>query len=152
MIVLAIETSCDESAVAIMDDKKNILANIIKSQINIHEKYGGVVPELAARSHAEIIDKLILIALKEADLNFKDIDIFAATCGPGLIGGVIIGMMAAKTLASIHRKPFLAINHGSAGGFAAGCGGALRARRPPGSCAFWNFRLKTVPEHSFFSK
>ena len=111
MIVLAIETSCDESAVAIMDDKKNILANIIKSQINIHEKYGGVVPELAARSHAEIIDKLILIALKEADLNFKDIDIFAATCGPGLIGGVIIGMMAAKTLASIHRKPFLAINH-----------------------------------------
>ncbi len=111
MIVLAIETSCDESAVAIMDDKKNILANIIKSQINIHEKYGGVVPELAARSHAEIIDKLILIALKEADLNFKDIDIFAATCGPGLIGGVIIGMMAAKTLASIHRKPFLATNH-----------------------------------------
>ncbi len=100
-----------KSAVAIMDDKKNILANIIKSQINIHEKYGGVVPELAARSHAEIIDKLILIALKEADLNFKDIDIFAATCGPGLIGGVIIGMMAAKTLASIHRKPFLAINH-----------------------------------------
>ena len=111
MIVLAIETSCDESAVAIMDDQKNILSNIIRSQINIHAKYGGVVPELAARSHAEIIDELIIIALKEANLDLKNIDLFAATCGPGLIGGVIIGMMAAKTLASIFNKPFLAINH-----------------------------------------
>lgn len=111
MRVLAIETSCDESAIAIMDDKKNILSHIINSQINIHEKYGGVVPELAARSHAAIIDKLIIKSLKQSNLRLDEIDAFAATCGPGLIGGLIVGMMAAKTLSSIYKKPFLAINH-----------------------------------------
>ena len=92
MIVLGIETSCDESAVAIVDDKKNILANIILSQIEQHKIYGGVIPELAARSHLEVIDKLILQALKEANLKFSEIDGFASTCGPGLIGGLIVGM------------------------------------------------------------
>jgi N6-L-threonylcarbamoyladenine synthase len=111
MKILGIETSCDETAVAIVDDKKNILANCLNSQIKIHEKYGGVVPEIAARGHVEILDELIEQALKEANLTFEEIDGFAATCGPGLIGGVIIGMMAAKTLASIYKKPFLAINH-----------------------------------------
>lgn len=111
MKILGIETSCDETAVAIIDEKRNILANVVNSQIKIHEKYGGVVPEVAARGHVEMLDDLILLALKEANLKFEDIDGFAATCGPGLIGGVIIGMMAAKVLAAIYQKPFLAVNH-----------------------------------------
>jgi N6-L-threonylcarbamoyladenine synthase len=111
MKILGIETSCDETAVAIVDDKKNILAHVINSQIELHKKFGGVVPELAARGHIEVLDELILRALSDAKLKFSDIDGFAATCGPGLIGGVIVGMMAAKTLASVHKKPFLAINH-----------------------------------------
>ncbi len=111
MKILGIETSCDETAVAIVDDQKNILSHIINSQIDLHQKFGGVVPELAARSHIEVLDELILRALKEANLEFKDIDAFAATSGPGLIGGVIVGMMAAKTLASVFKKPFIAVNH-----------------------------------------
>lgn len=111
MKILGIETSCDETAVAIVDDRKNILAHVLNSQVKLHEQYGGVVPEIAARSHAEVLDGLILQALKEANLKFEEIDGFAATSGPGLIGGVIVGMMAAKTLASVFQKPFLAINH-----------------------------------------
>ena len=111
MKVLGIETSCDETAVAIVDDKKNILSHVLRSQIDLHKKFGGVVPELAARGHAEILDELILLALQEANLKFEEIDAFAATSGPGLIGGVMVGMMAAKTLSSIYQKPFLAVNH-----------------------------------------
>ena len=111
MKILGIETSCDETAVAIVDEQKNILAHVLNSQIDLHQEYGGVVPEIAARSHVEILDDLILKTLKEADLTLEDIDGFAATSGPGLIGGVIVGMMAAKTLASVFKKPFLAINH-----------------------------------------
>ncbi len=111
MKILGIETSCDETAVAIVDGEKKILANVLNSQIDLHQKYGGVVPELAARSHIEVLDSLILEALREAKLDFGDIDAFAATSGPGLIGGVIVGMMAAKTLASVFKKPFIAVNH-----------------------------------------
>ena len=111
MKVLGIESSCDETAVAIVDDQKNILSHVIKSQIDIHQTYGGVVPELSARHHLEIIDLLIIESLNRANLNFKDIDGFAGTSGPGLIGGLIVGMTCAKTLASIHQKAFLAINH-----------------------------------------
>lgn len=111
MIILGIETSCDETAVAIVNDKKQILSHIVNSQIDLHQEFGGVVPELAARSHSDIIDKLVFKALENAKLSLDDIDAFAATSGPGLIGGVIVGMMMAKTLALIHNKPFLAINH-----------------------------------------
>jgi N6-L-threonylcarbamoyladenine synthase len=111
MKILGIETSCDETAVAIIDDKKNILSNVLNSQIELHKKFGGVVPELAARGHIEVLDQLILQAMQEANLKFEEIDGFAATSGPGLIGGVIVGMMAAKTLASIYKKPFIAVNH-----------------------------------------
>lgn len=111
MKILGIETSCDETAVAIVDEQKNILSHVLNSQIKLHEKYGGVIPELAARGHVEIIDELVLQALKEANLKLEEIDGFAATSGPGLIGGVIVGMMAAKTLASVFQKPFLAVNH-----------------------------------------
>ncbi|MFZ9470169.1 MAG: tRNA (adenosine(37)-N6)-threonylcarbamoyltransferase complex transferase subunit TsaD [Rickettsiales bacterium] len=111
MIILGIETSCDESAVAIIDDHKNILANVIYSQIDLHKIYGGVIPELSARSHLEVIDKLILQALSQAKLKFSDIDAFCATYGPGLIGGLIVGLTCAKALSAINQKPFLAINH-----------------------------------------
>jgi len=111
MKILGIETSCDETAVAIVDDEKNILAQVINSQIKLHEQYGGVVPELAARSHIEVLDSLIIEVLQKANLKFGDLDAVAATAGPGLIGGVIVGLMTGKTLASILQKPFIAVNH-----------------------------------------
>lgn len=111
MKVLGIETSCDETAVAIIDDQKNILSHFINSQIETHKQYGGVIPELAARGHIEVLDGLIMQSLETAQLKFEDIDGFAATSGPGLIGGVIVGMMAAKSLASVYQKPFIAVNH-----------------------------------------
>lgn len=111
MKILGIESSCDETAIAIVDDEKNILSHIINSQVKLHQEYGGVVPELAARAHIEVIDKIITQSLKEANLELKDIDAIAATAGPGLIGGVIVGLMMGKTLASVLKKPFIAVNH-----------------------------------------
>ena len=111
MKIIGIETSCDETAVAIVDDRKNILSNLINSQISLHQKYGGVVPEIAARSHVEILDQLIVKSLSEANIKFDDLDAIAVTAGPGLIGGVIVGLMMAKTIASVYRKPLIAVNH-----------------------------------------
>lgn len=111
MLVLGIETSCDETAVAIVNEKKEIKANLVLSQIDIHKEFGGVVPEIAARNHLMVLDKLVEKALDDLDITLYDIDAIAATSGPGLIGGVMIGMMTAKALASAYKKPFLAINH-----------------------------------------
>lgn len=111
MKILGIETSCDETAVAIVDSDKKIWSHVLNSQIALHQKFGGVVPEVAARSHVEVLDGLIVEALSQAELKFEDIDAFAATAGPGLIGGVIVGLMAAKTLASVYQKPLIAVNH-----------------------------------------
>jgi N6-L-threonylcarbamoyladenine synthase len=111
MKVLGIETSCDETAVAIIDGDRNILANQMLSQIEIHEKFGGVVPEIAARSHVEFLPQLVEDALAEASLDLDSIDAIAVTGGPGLIGGVMVGVMYAKTLASVMKKKFIAINH-----------------------------------------
>lgn len=111
MIILGIETSCDETAVAVVDDNRNVLSHLVLSQIDIHCLTGGVVPEVAARAHLDHLDRLILEAMKQADLNFSDLDGVAATCGPGLIGGVMVGMMAAKSVALAHSKPFIAVNH-----------------------------------------
>ncbi len=111
MLVLGIETSCDETAVAIVDDKKNILSNQIYSQIKEHEKFGGVMPEIAARSHIEILPSLFKESLKQANIDAIDLDGIAATGGPGLIGGLMIGVMFAKTISSVIQKPFIAINH-----------------------------------------
>lgn len=111
MKILGIETSCDETSVAIVDDKKNILSNIVNSQIALHKEFGGVVPELAARSHIELIDEIVKLAINEAKITFDEIDAIAATSGPGLIGGLIVGLTFAKTLASVLKKPFIAINH-----------------------------------------
>ncbi len=108
---LAIETSCDETAVAIVDSNKNILAQKIFSQIKEHSKYKGVVPELAARAHIEKLNFLIKEVFTESSLSLRDIDLIAATGGPGLIGGVIIGTMMAKSISSAYSKPYLAVNH-----------------------------------------
>lgn len=110
MKILGIETSCDESAAAVVSDKRVILSHIIHSQTD-HLPYGGVVPEISARSHLQKIDFVIESALKDAGLSLRDIDAIAATSGPGLIGGVVVGCVAAKTLSMITRKPFIAVNH-----------------------------------------
>ena len=111
MRILGIETSCDETAVAIVDGDRTVLSHTLASQVEEHRPYGGVVPEIAARSHLDRLDGLVTTALMDADLSLADIDGIAATAGPGLIGGVIVGVMTAKALASAHKKPFLAINH-----------------------------------------
>ncbi|MGB5710574.1 MAG: tRNA (adenosine(37)-N6)-threonylcarbamoyltransferase complex transferase subunit TsaD [Waterburya sp.] len=108
--ILAIETSCDETAVAIVKNRQ-VLSSIVSSQIELHQTYGGVVPELASRQHLEIINPCISQAMSETALNWQNIDAIAATCAPGLVGALLVGMAAAKTLAMIHSKPFLGVHH-----------------------------------------
>ncbi len=108
--VLAIETSCDETAVAVVNDR-TVLSNVVSSQIDIHRAYGGIVPEVASRHHVEILNWAIAQALQEALLNWQDIDGIAATCAPGLVGALLVGLTAAKTLAMVHQKPFLGVHH-----------------------------------------
>ena len=111
MKVLGIETSCDETAAAVVTDGRAVLADIVLSQIERHAAFGGVVPEIAARAHLEHLDGLIARALAEADVSFVGLDAVAATAGPGLIGGVLVGAMTAKAIAAVHRLPFIAVNH-----------------------------------------
>ena len=112
MIVLGIETSCDETAAALVDSKgKRILSNILYSQFKEHKDYGGVVPEIAFREHIKLIDKIILKSLKTAKKKFNDIDVIAATGGPGLHGGLLIGTTIAKSISLSINKPFVPINH-----------------------------------------
>ncbi len=111
MKILGIETSCDETAAAIVSDDRTIHANIVLSQLEEHRAFGGVVPEIAARAHIEHLDTLIRAAIDDAGLGFEDLDGVAATCGPGLIGGVMIGMMAGKSIAAARGLPFIAVNH-----------------------------------------
>ncbi|MEX2298802.1 MAG: tRNA (adenosine(37)-N6)-threonylcarbamoyltransferase complex transferase subunit TsaD [Dongiaceae bacterium] len=111
MIVLGIETSCDETAAAIVRDDRTILADLVLSQLADHRPYGGVVPEIAARSHLEHLDGLIDAAMRKAGVSYDALDGIAATGGPGLIGGVIVGVTMAKAIAAAAGKPFLAINH-----------------------------------------
>ena len=110
-LCLGIESSCDETSAAIVDSDRNILSHIIYSQIPEHQKYGGVVPELAARAHILAIDDVIQHALKNANKSVQDIDVIAATAGPGLIGGVLVGWMAATGIAQSANKPLVAVNH-----------------------------------------
>lgn len=109
--VLGIETSCDETAVAIISDKKQIISNLVNSQLVEHQPYGGVVPEIAARAHMENLNTLIVQSLKQSNLNIENIDAVAVTSGPGLIGGLIVGLMTAKGIASVINKPLIAVNH-----------------------------------------
>lgn len=123
MKILAIESSCDETAAAVVESASNtkakLLSNVISSQVEIHAQFGGVVPEVAARSHIEVIIPVIEQALKEAHSNWDDIDTIAVTRGPGLIGSLIIGVMTAKTLAISKNKPLIGVNHIWAHAFAA---------------------------------
>ena len=115
MRVLGIETTCDETAAAIVERKADgtaeILSNEIMSQIRQHAAYGGVVPEIAARAHVDVLDRLILRAVEKAGMTIKQVDGIAAAAGPGLIGGVIVGLTAGKALALALHKPFVAVNH-----------------------------------------
>ena len=117
MRVLGIETSCDETAVAVVEAPAGdaplggLLSNVVYSQMSEHRSFGGVVPEIAARAHLERLDGLVADALRDAGLGLGDLDGIAATGGPGLIGGVMVGVMTAKALAFAHDKPFLAVNH-----------------------------------------
>ena len=111
MIVLGIETSCDETSAAIVSSNKKILSNVISSQIDIHRPYGGVVPEIASRSHVQKIDEVIKISLQKANVQIENVDAIAATAGPGLIGGLIVGLLASKAIALSINKPLIGINH-----------------------------------------
>ena len=111
MKILGIESSCDDTSVAIIKSNKKILSNERVSQDNIHQVYKGVVPELAARNHVFHIDRITNKALKRACLSLNDIDVIASTAGPGLIGGLLVGLSFAKTLAQVKKIPFIAVNH-----------------------------------------
>ena len=108
--VLAIETSCDETAVAVVKNRQ-VCSSIINSQISIHRQYGGVVPEVASRQHLEIVNQAIALALDSAQIDWNSIDGVAATCAPGLVGALLVGLSAAKTLAIVQQKPFLGVHH-----------------------------------------
>lgn len=115
LVVLGLESSCDETAAAVVrrraDGSGEILSNVVFSQIEEHTAFGGVVPEIAARAHVEVMDGLVMAALSEAGISLADIDAVAATAGPGLIGGVLIGLTTAKALAYAAKKPLVAVNH-----------------------------------------
>lgn len=111
MKILGIESSCDETAAAVVEDGKRLLSNVVHSQIDIHVAYGGVVPEVAARSHIEVINPVVQKALQDADCTWDDIDAIAVTYAPGLIGSLLVGTLTARTLAVVHDKPIYAIHH-----------------------------------------
>jgi len=111
MKILGIETSCDETAAAVVENGTHILSNVVVSQIDIFAEYGGVIPEVAARSHLEAIQPVIDKALKDADCSWDDIDAIAVTHAPGLLGSLLIGTLTARTLAILHDKPLYAVHH-----------------------------------------
>lgn len=108
--ILAIESSCDETGVAIVRDG-NLLCNIVSTQIEVHQKYGGVMPEIASRLHAENIGVCLQEALQKSGVKLEEVDAFAVTRGPGLIGALHVGLQAAKTLAMLYQKPLIPVHH-----------------------------------------
>lgn len=110
-MVLGIESSCDETSAAVVKGGREVLSNIISSQIDLHKKFGGVVPEVASRKHVELIDLVIQEALDEAGVTLGDIDIIGATYGPGLVGALLVGLSTAKALAYAGKKKFVGVNH-----------------------------------------
>ena len=109
--IMGIESSCDETSVAIVKNGREVLSNIINSQIKIHTEYGGVVPEIASRCHTEVINGVMKEALKEAKLTLEEIDGIAVTYGPGLVGALLVGVSYAKALSFATGKPLIAVNH-----------------------------------------
>lgn len=111
MIILGIESSCDETSAAIVKDGRQLLSNVVNSQVDIHAEYGGVVPEVAARSHIEVINPVIRQALREANITWDEIDAIAVAYAPGLVGSLLVGVLAARTLAELHNKPLYPVHH-----------------------------------------
>ena len=111
VVVLAIETSCDETSVAIVKNGREILVNKIYSQIHIHNEFGGVVPEVASRKHLEVINAIVQEALKEANISLENVDLLSATYGPGLVGALLVGLQYVKGLSYAINKPFIGVNH-----------------------------------------
>lgn len=111
MRILGIESSCDETAAAVVEDGYHLLANVVHSQVDIHAAYGGVVPEVAARNHIEVINPVIDQALHQAGCTWRDLDAIAVTYAPGLVGSLLVGSLTARTLAIIHQLPLYAIHH-----------------------------------------
>lgn len=111
MKILGIESSCDETAAAVVEDGTTLLSNVIHSQIDIHTEYGGVVPEIAARSHLEVVGPVVSKALAQANLEWNDIDAIAVTYAPGLIGSLLAGTLTARGLAILHKKPLYPVHH-----------------------------------------
>jgi N6-L-threonylcarbamoyladenine synthase len=111
IITLAIESSCDETSAAILKNGREVISNIVATQIDLHKKFGGVVPEVASRKHVENIDAVIQSALDEANMTFNDIDIIGVTHGPGLVGALLVGLSTAKALSFALDKPLVGVNH-----------------------------------------
>ena len=111
ILTLGIETSCDETAAAVIADGKQILSNVIASQVDLHQRFGGVVPEIAARKHIETIFPVIDQALMDADVAITEIDLIAVTYGQGLVGGLLVGLQAAKSLAFALNNPLIGVSH-----------------------------------------
>lgn len=111
MRILGIESSCDETAAAIVEDGTRLLSNVVNSQVDIHAEYGGVVPEVAARSHIEVINPVIRQAMAQANVTWDDIDAIAVAYAPGLVGSLLVGVLAARMLAELHDKPLYPVHH-----------------------------------------
>ena len=111
ILVLGIESSCDETSVSVVKNGREVLSNVINSQIDIHKEYGGVVPEIASRCHVEVINQTTKKALKEAGVKIEDIDVISPTYGPGLVGALLVGVSYAKGLAFANNKPLVGVNH-----------------------------------------
>ena len=111
ILIMGIESSCDETSVAIVKNGREVLSNVINSQIKIHEEYGGVVPEIASRCHVEVINMIMKQAIKKANVKLEDIDAIAVTQGPGLVGALLVGVSYAKGLSYVTKKPLIAVNH-----------------------------------------
>ena len=111
LLVLSVESSCDETSVALVKNGREVLSNIIATQIDIHKRYGGVVPEIASRNHIDAISNVVKEALEKANCTMEDVDLVAATYGPGLVGALLVGLSAAKALAWASEKPFLGVHH-----------------------------------------
>ena len=111
IFILAIETSCDETAAAVVKNGRIVLSNVVSSQIDLHKKYGGVVPEIASRKHVEKINPVIYEALVQAEMTLEDVDAVAVTYGPGLVGALLVGVAAAKAIAFATKKPLIGVHH-----------------------------------------
>ncbi|MCX5798543.1 MAG: tRNA (adenosine(37)-N6)-threonylcarbamoyltransferase complex transferase subunit TsaD, partial [Proteobacteria bacterium] len=111
MVILGIDTSCDDTSVALLEDGKRILSNIVSSQVDLHKLFGGVVPEIASRKHIELIENISRSVIEEAGITYQNIDVISVTAGPGLIGSILVGLCFAKGLSLALNKPLIGINH-----------------------------------------